>query len=250
MKQLLKKNYKNIYLKKGYFVKKNFFDKYTIKKILNEIKLGRGMIKYYDKKNKIRRIEKVYNKGYHLKHSNDKIILFLKEIFKKKFTIFKDKYNAKPPKGEGFYAHYDGIFFFKDKNEKLKKGWYEYSNAFINVLVALDKCNRKNGALELAKKHNGGFNKLIKNTYNDGTPNIISSVEKKCKFELIDLEVGDIVIFENTCPHRSNKNYSNKSRRTLYYTYTYAEKGSKYKTYFLDKKNSKNKTNKSLEGKI
>ena len=60
------------------------------------------MIKYYDKKNKIRRIEKVYNKGYHLKHSNDKIILFLKEIFKKKFTIFKDKYNAKPPKRRRF----------------------------------------------------------------------------------------------------------------------------------------------------
>ena len=187
MKQLLKKNYKNIYLKKGYFVKKNFFDKYTIKKILNEIKLGRGMIKYYDKKNKIRRIEKVYNKGYHLKHSNDKIILFLKEIFKKKFTIFKDKYNAKPQKAKVFMLIMMASFF-KDKNEKLKKGWYEYSNAFINVLVALDKCNRKNGALELAKKHNGGFNKLIKNTYNDGTPNIISSVEKNVNLNSLILK--------------------------------------------------------------
>ena len=37
-------------------------------------------------------------------------------LFEKKFTIFKDKYNAKPPKGEGFYAHYDGIFYFKNNN--------------------------------------------------------------------------------------------------------------------------------------
>ena len=63
MKQLLKKNYKNIYLKKGYFVKKNFFDKYTIKKILNEIKLGRGMIKYYDKKIKLGELRKFIIKG-------------------------------------------------------------------------------------------------------------------------------------------------------------------------------------------
>jgi ectoine hydroxylase-related dioxygenase (phytanoyl-CoA dioxygenase family) len=250
MKQVSINTYKDIFSKKGFFVEKNFFDKFTIKKILREIQSGKGMVKYYDKKNNIRRIEKVYNKGLYLKNSNNKIQFFLKKIFKKKFTIFKDKYNAKPPKGEGFYAHYDGIFFFPDKNNRLRKGWYEYSNSFINVLIALDSCNKKNGALEIAKKHSGGFNKLIKNTYNDGTPNITKKIEKKCKFELINLNIGDIVIFQNTCPHRSNKNNSNKPRRTLYYTYTNAKKGSQYSKYFIDKKNSKNKTNKSLEGKI
>ena len=115
MKQLLKKNYKNIYLKKGYFVKKNFFDKYTIKKILNEIKLGRGMIKYYDKKNKIRRIEKVYNKGYHLKHSNDKIILFLKEIFKKNLLFLRINIMQSLQKAKVFMLIMMASFFLKIK---------------------------------------------------------------------------------------------------------------------------------------
>ena len=30
-------------------------------------------------------------------------------------------------------------------------GWYEYSNFFVNVLVAFDECNEQNGALEVAK---------------------------------------------------------------------------------------------------
>ena len=38
------------------------------------------------------------------------------------FLIFKDKYNAKPPGGKGFFPHFDGIFEFKDQEfEKLKK---------------------------------------------------------------------------------------------------------------------------------
>ena len=68
---------------------------------------------------------------------------------------------------------------------------------------------------------------------------------RKCKFELIDLEVGDIVIFENT--PTGSVNYSNKLEGHCI-TYTYVEKGSNIKYIFC--KNSKNKTNKSLEGKI
>ena len=49
-----------------------------------------------------------------------------------------------------------------------------------------------------------------------------------------------MVIFSNTCPHRSKKNNSYKSRRIIYYTYSLAKNGSKYHTYFEDKKNSKN----------
>jgi CMP-N-acetylneuraminic acid synthetase len=57
----------------------------------------------------------------------------------------------------------------------------------------------------------------------------------------------DILIFDNRCPHRSNKNISNNMRRILYYTYSLSSAGSQYKKYFHDKKNSKN-ANKSLTG--
>ena len=240
--------YNEVFLEKGFFVHRNFLDKIYVKKLIKEIQSAKGVQKYYDKKKNIRRIEKLYNKGSYLKLLNKKIEVFLEEILKKKFCIFKDKYNAKPSKGEGFYAHYDGIFFFTNEKNKLKKGWYEYSSFFINVLIALDESTKKNGTIEIAKKHKGGFHKLIKNTYNDGTPNITKEIEKKTKFKPINLKIGDIVVFSNTCPHRSDKNWSNKPRRNLYYTYTYASRSSQYKKYFIDKKNSKNKTNKSLEG--
>ena len=65
-----------------------------------------------------------------------------------------------------------------------------------------------------------------------------------------NLKIGDIVVFSNTCPHRSDKNHSNTNRRTLYYTYSSGPRGSQYNKYFIDKKNSANKTSKSLEGRV
>ena len=47
-----------------------------------------------------------------------------------------------------------------------------------------------------------------------------------------------------------DKNLSNIHRRTLYYTYSRGLKGSQYNKYFLDKKNSTNKTSKTLEGRV
>ncbi|MDC3028666.1 phytanoyl-CoA dioxygenase family protein, partial [Candidatus Pelagibacter sp.] len=130
------------------------------------------------------------------------------------------------------------------------KGWYEYGKGFVNVLVALDKCTKKNGTIEIAKKHEGGFYNLIKNTKKNFTPDIKPSLEKKIKFQAIELDIGDIVIFSNTCPHRSKKNKTRQHRKTLYYTYLPKEYGFKYNKYFNDKINSKNSTSKSLSGEI
>ena len=249
MKQVSINTYKDIFSKKGFFIEKNFFDKFTIKKILREIQSAKGMVKYYDKKNNIRRIEKVYNKGPYLKNSNNKILVFLKKIFKKKFTIFKDKYNAKPPKGEGFYAHYDGIFKWNDENNTSRNGWYEYSDFFVNVLVALDRCDHANGALQISDINDESFDNLLKKTNNDGSPNILKDIESNLTFQTPVLEPGDIIIFSNKCPHRSFKNVSNNSRMTLYYTYHPKKDGDNYNKYFTDKSISKNK-NKSLTGDI
>ena len=75
-------------------------------------------------------------------------------------------------------------------------------------------------------------------------------LKKKTKFEKIDLNAGDLVIFKNTCPHRSGKNTSDSNRRILYYTYLLEKFGDQYQNYFEDKKKSKNKTSKSLSGEI
>ena len=68
------------------------------------------------KNNKLRRIEKLYNKGEYLNDLNNQILKYIKDLFNKEFVIFKDKFNAKPKGGEGFLAHYDGIFYFEKKD--------------------------------------------------------------------------------------------------------------------------------------
>jgi ectoine hydroxylase-related dioxygenase (phytanoyl-CoA dioxygenase family) len=239
---LKKKFYKN-----GFFICKDIFDKKFISELINEINVAQDTVKYFDNLNNLRRIEKLYNKGNLLKLLNDKISTILENVFEEKFLIFKDKYNAKPPGGEGFFAHYDGIFHFTDLSDKKRNGWYEYGDFFINALVALDDCNKENGTIELARSHKGSFKELLKNTKNDGTPALTKQVELDTSFNLINLNIGDMVIFSNTCPHRSKKNDSDKSRRILYYTYSLSKSGSKYQEYFDDKAKSKNRSKALVE---
>ncbi len=224
----------------GYFICKNFFEKNCINQLIDEIDNSKDTKKYFDSLKNLRRIEKLYDKGKQLRNLNKKITNLLNNVFDEKFLIFKDKFNAKPPGGEGFYAHYDGIFHFINSNDEKKNGWYEYGGFFINALVAIDKCNKENGALELAKSHFGNFNDLLKNTKQNGTPALTDEIESKTIFELINLDIGDMVIFSNTCPHRSKKNDTDKNRRIIYYTYSLAKNGSKYDEYFEDKEKSKN----------
>ena len=234
-------NYKKKFDTDGFFVLKKFLTEELIFEIIDEINKAQDTIKYYDESKILRRIEKIYNKGRNLMDLNLRISTLLKNIFGKEFLIFKDKFNAKPPNGEGFFAHYDGIFEFVDNNNIKKKGWYEYGDFFISVLIAIDNCNKENGALELSKFHKGNFDELFKNTKKNGTPALSDEIESKMIFETINLNIGDAIIFSNKCPHRSKKNYSKKTRRILYYTYSLSENGSKYDIYFEDKKNSQNK---------
>ena len=82
----------------------------------------------------------------------------------------------------------------------------------------------------------------FKNTKKDGTPALASEVEANTIFNTINLNIGDLIILSNTCPHRSKKNDSDQIRRIIYYTYTPSENGSKYDEYFKDKETSKNKS--------
>ena len=244
----MKKIFKN-YEKNGFVKIEKVFKKNFISKIINDINNAKKIDKYFDKYGNIRRVEKLYNKSQNLKKLDLEIRRILKKIMIKDYLIFKDKYNAKPPGGEGFFPHYDGIFKFKDKKNKIQNGWYIYGKDFVNVLVALDKCTKKNGTIQISNSHNGDFDQLYKNTKMNGTPELNQKILKFCKFKIINLNIGDIVIFKNTCPHKSETNKTVKSRRNLYYTYLNKSYGNKYNKYFQDKNTSKNKSSKSLSTK-
>ena len=240
--------YKKSFNTKGFVKITNVFNEQLVSDCIRNIKEAKDVETYYDRNGFLRRIEKLYNKGQSLISLNNHIKKILASIFGFDFVIFKDKFNAKPPNGEGFFAHYDGVFITINESNKKENGWYKYTDFFVNVLVALDQCNNKNGTIELSSLHTGSFEELLKNTKKNGTPDLLKSVENRLIFEPVHLEIGDIIIFSNTCPHRSSKNLSNKNRRTLYYTYTKKSEGSFYDQYFHDKKNSKNKSSKSLSG--
>ena len=246
----MSKYFKQKFARDGYFKIEGVLDKKEIVILSKDIKKSKNVDTYRDRNNKIRRIERIYNKSKNLRKINILFINLIKKYLGIKVLIFKDKFNLKPPGGEGFSSHYDGVFYFIDSKNKKRKGWYEYGNIFLSVLLSLDNSNKRNGTIEIAKAHKNSFNKLLKNTKNDGTPNLLKKIEKNLKFENVNLRAGDILIFKNTCPHRSRKNTSNTSRRILYYTYLSDKFGDQYQRYFKDKLKSKNKTSKSLSGQI
>ena len=251
MIRIIMNNLLDEYNKEGYFIQKNFFDQNFIISLLEDIDKAeklKNVDVYSDKSGLPRRIERLYDKGDNLNQLNLKVSNFLENIFRISFLIFKDKFNSKPPGGEGYKAHFDGIFKFLDKNNKERNGWYEYSNVFVNVLIALDQADDENGTLQISKVYKDSFNNLYLKTLKDGSPNLTNEFESSLEFKSINLNAGDILVFDNRCPHRSEKNISKKSRRILYYTYSPKSDGSHYEKYFYDKKNSKNLSNKALIG--
>ena len=247
------KEFNNIYKNKGYFKIENFFSKEIIDSIKldldNIIKAKPNNINFYhDRNNLLRRIERFSKHSKIFKDINMKIKEFLKIIFNNEFYLFKDKCNFKPPLGEGFYPHYDGIFNWVDNNNLTRNGWHDYAKEFVNVLVVLDDFNIENGALEISQIHNQNFNELLENTKKNGTPDLNEKKSGECAFEKMLCNSGSIILFSSKCPHKSLKNNSKKSRGSLYYTYNPSEYGDHYERYFIDKINSKNPQSKSLSG--
>tara|TARA_B110000495_G_C22803862_1_gene469444 strand:- start:12 stop:758 length:747 start_codon:yes stop_codon:yes gene_type:complete len=247
-------HYNNIledYNKKGFAKIGNIIDKNILENLIEEIFRDDHSISYFDNDNILRRIEQFYNKGEALLTLNKNILKLLYDIFSKDFVIFKDKYNAKPPGGEAFYPHYDGIFHWKNNHGEVKNGWYEYAPEFVNVLIAIDDSDSHNGTIEIAEQHNFTFDKLLLNTYKNGTPEIIKKISNQLNFKKINLNKGDAVIFSHKCPHRSGENNSNISRRIIYYTYNESKFGNNYNKYFEDKfsSNPDQKIDKALSSK-
>ena len=249
-KKSIMKFYIKEYLTKGYFTIPNFIlpdlaDE--IKKTVEEISVRKDVDIYYDRSGTLRRMEYFTFKNNLLKNLNEKIKKLLLSVTSKKQALFKDKVNFKPPLGEGFYAHYDGIFQFNTPDGKIKNGWYEYAENFNNVLIALDDFTPLNGPLEVANVCHGDFKKLLKDTKLDGTPEIKEELARKMVFTPILISKGSIIVFKHNCPHRSSSNRSSSERGSMYLTYTNADDGDFYEQYFSDKHQSIN-THKSLIG--
>ena len=204
---------------------------------------------YKDRSGLVRRMENFTYKNNILEELNEEVRELLRYLTNEVQILFKDKVNFKPPKGEGFFAHYDGVFQFKNSDGDIRNGWYEYANDFNNILITLDEFTNENGPLEVANSHVGNFDQLLKNTTCDGTPNLKTEVEDRCNFTPMICGAASIIIFKHSCPHRSSVNNSQKERGSLYWTYTPSDNEKIYEQYYKDKADSQNK-NKALTGSL
>ena len=137
--------------------------------------------------------------------SNQKKILDLGSFFlKTKPQIKHYEYFAKPKKiGMASPMHQDN-FYWNLKNPNCFTMW-----------IAIDKAKKNNGAVEYLV---GSHKKLYAHTssYAPGSSQMvkkISSLKKKFKTRIFNLEPGDCLIHHSQIVHGSKKNISNYSRR-------------------------------------
>ncbi len=230
--KLSKKNISDYY-EDGFLFMNNFFSKKETKKIVSESykieKLSKSQknkwMFYYEenKKNKvISRVENFldYNKFFKKIFLGKKILKILSTLINKKIEIYKEKINFKYPNGAGFEPHQD-----------MQAGWSKTnSRRYISMAIAIDKSNSKNGCIEVvAGKHKKG---LLGQKYKKIPNNIVKSL----KWKKIIQKPGDIIFFDGYTPHRSKKNFSNKSRRIIYITYCSHYNGQLRRKYFAKKR--------------
>ncbi len=226
----------NQFINKGYLIKKKFFEKRYIKKILKETNIlklnnkGVKVDKYYGtdfrnkKKSILVRIENFFNKSKDLtKLINDPSInKILFKFFKNKPILFKEKINFKPPGCGPDKLHQDS-----------QAGWYKYAKNFINVLVSLEKSTNRNGCLYIDVSGNNCF-KIVSKKMKP----LKKKELKNPKFRKILLAEGDIIFFNSYTPHFSYSNNSKKSRTQIYITYNKEKDGKFRSKYIKDKRKS------------
>ena len=171
--------------------------------------------KYYEFSNKslLSRIE------YFVKHSTK--FKKISEFFfnNRPYYLMKDKINCKYPNGEGFAPHQDAA-----------SGWLKYSNHHITVAIPLTDTTIQNGCLWVADIN---CDKLLTKEFTDLTADIVDDM----LYKPIETKKGDIIIFDSFVPHKSFINKTKKSRKILFFTYSYNENkiNTMYEDYHRDK---------------
>ena len=133
-----------------------------------------------------------------------RLVGVLSELYGEPARLFKDKLIFKPPGAKGYDLHQDYI------------GWSDFPRTFVTAAVAIDPCDRTNGATEVFPAvHQRGYLSPEDGEYHSLTLDQIGNVEGVH----LELEPGDVAIFGGYVPHRSAPNRSNRERRLLYLSY-------------------------------
>lgn len=144
---------------------------------------------------------------------------FLNTSLKKKFSLFKDKINLKPPGARQDRLHQDA-----------QAGWLNYSKEFISFVISIDESSETNSNLIFDFSGNNNKKMIGKQFEKLKVKDL-----KKPIFRNMPLKEGEIVMFNEFIPHMSKENLSKKSRNQIYLTYCISSKKNLKKKYYSDK---------------
>jgi hypothetical protein len=126
------------------------------------------------------------------------------QLYGERACLFKDKLIFKPPGAEGYRLHQDYI------------AWDSFPVSFLTAIVAIDACDRENGATEVFRGYHLRGCMSPKDRMYHQLPD--ESVDASAGV-VLTLAPGDVAVFSGYTPHRSSPNRSDRTRRLLYLSY-------------------------------
>ena len=144
------------------------------------------------------------------------IVELLAQLFDEPAVLFKEKVNYKQPGGAGFAPHQDAAA-------------YRFVDHHISAMVPLDPATIASGCLWFAPGHRAGA------LDTDDRGRLTDEVVRSLAWQPIEVEPGDLVLFDSYAPHRSSTNRAEHPRRALYLTYNAASRGDFRERYYADK---------------
>jgi len=145
------------------------------------------------------------------------ILGFVSKLLNKPVFLYKEKINIKYSGGSGYAAHQDATAYHKLKGH-------------ITCLIALTEMTVKNGCLYISELKNN--NSLLPYDQNGC---ILGEEVKQLKWTPMVMSPGDCLFFNSFVPHKSDVNYTVKSRKAVYLTFNDSTEGDLRSQYYLDR---------------
>jgi len=168
------------------------------------------------------------------------VLEILRQIFKGRSVLFKDKLNYKLGNGgRPDVLHQDAA-----------AGWQKYAHDFVSMVIFLDENTFANAAVSILKT--GNYPRELMGNAFEPLPNCNPPFEPAEDYELLEGPAGSVAFFDAYVPHGSPANHSPNERRNIYITFNAAADGDFYDTYYEDKlqnypPNSMRKSNKEYK---
>ncbi|MBA3772248.1 MAG: phytanoyl-CoA dioxygenase family protein [Ramlibacter sp.] len=171
-------------------------------------------------------------------HHVEKIRRRIGELLGEDFVLFKDKCNVKSPGGGGFSAHQDIAAY-----DSFGPSYH------VTAALALDAATLENGCLEVAVNYRDmaerareirptGFGDLpLFDSHRGGPRNgdIVDEIQAALVWQPVEMNPGDVLLFDSYLPHRSAVNHSATARRVFFLTFNPSRYGDRYAAYYMKK---------------